>query len=127
MRKMTYGGGDARGAQSREPVAVGELLRDLLRELKPTVQGDPPQSLERLHQIWTAAVGEELARLCHVIRYRGGVMTVEVNSAPLISELGGFARESLIEELAARGMEGVHDLRFKVGRAPSPQRGAEGG
>ncbi len=110
----------------REPHELREIISGLLKELAPTVQKDPYENLERLQQIWRSVVGPELAGLTHVLRYRGGVMTVSVSSGPLKSELDGFARPGLLQELTARGLEGIHDLKFRVGGGDSSVKDLEG-
>ena len=110
----------------QEPHELKELIHGLLKELAPTIQKDPYENLGRLQQIWKSVVGAELASLTHVLRYRGGVMTVAVSSGPLKSELDGFARAGLLQELALRGLQGIHNLKFRVGGGDSPVKDLEG-
>ena len=109
-----------------EPVSLKSVLRSLLREISPTVSGGAVESLERLQTVWNEVVGEGLAHWTRIVRYRGGVLTVEVSAAPLIAELSGFARQSLIESLAERGLAGIHDVKFKPGPGGDLGYGPEG-
>ena len=107
------------GTRQRDPMIIKDLLGGILKELAPTVRGDAVESLDRLGLLWKEVVGDDFAALSRVVRYRGGVLTVEVRSAPLRAELAGFARSHLLEELAARGLEGIHDLDFRIGSTRS--------
>ena len=122
------------GSEQTDPVTMREVVQELLKEISPTVRGKPAMSLRRLERMWNEVVGEELTRWTRVVRYRGGVLTVEVDSSPLLAELSGFAREGLLEHLAAQGLEGIHELKFKPGAmkfdtspggCPSPEGNAE--
>ena len=117
--------------------SLGQTFDQLLRDFAPTVEGArsrprrraggdgelPDVSraasrgerrLEELAGIWARAVGEEIAGISTPIRYRGGVLTIEIDSAPLAAELGTFARDHLRTALAAEGLPELCDLKFKV-------------
>ncbi len=110
-------------------------FESLLRELAPVVtkkavlrkkapaaanKDHPPVAtpgetrLEEIGEIWQRVVGEDIAALSRPTRYRGGVLTVELDSAPLATELGTFAREHLREALEGEGLSGLCDLKFRV-------------
>ncbi len=99
----------------RDPVALGPLLADLMRGLRPVAAADPGARLADLNRLWTQVVGAEVARGTRVSRCRGGVMTVEVATSPLLAELRGIGRESLLESLEAAGLDGIHEVRFRAG------------
>ena len=96
-----------------EPANLGGILREVLRRLAPAAPADPTVSLVQITEHWRSVLGDELAGMTRVLRYREGVLTVEVGSAPLLSELKGFARDHLLAELAGRGVLGLHDIRFR--------------
>ena len=83
---------DGGSARHREPVAMRELLKEVLSKLRPTTRKDSAGRLTELDEIWRKVVGEDLAQLSRVAAYRGGTMTVAVQSSPLSTELG-FGRE----------------------------------
>ncbi len=94
----------------------------LLRELAPVVARDRAardrgmgDRLDAIEEIWIRAVGEEIAAHARPGRFRGGVLTVEVDSAPLAAELESFAREHLREALEREGLEGLCELKFRTG------------
>jgi predicted nucleic acid-binding Zn ribbon protein len=68
---------------------------------------------------WPEIVGESLAASTRPVRLAGGILTVEVASAPLLQELSMFRRSEILEAVRARGeFGGVRDLRFRAGRLP---------
>ncbi len=75
----------------------------------------PAQRLQELQELWRRVVGEEIAEQSGVVRYRRGVLTVQVSSAPLLAELSGFAQEQLLNELNIGGLKELHHLRFVTG------------
>ena len=69
---------------------------------------------EELEALWREAVGEEIAARTRVGQIRSGVLTIEVESAPLFSELDAFRRDELRSFLRDRYThEPIADLRFK--------------
>ena len=107
-----------------EPVILKDVLKKVMLDLAPAVSpltagldrelGSAGQ-IEKLQNMWATVVGPEIANLSRVTRYRGGVLTVRVSSSPLLSELRGFARDKLQEELNEAGLEALHDLRLVAG------------
>ena len=69
---------------------------------------------DEISKTWQRAVGDDLAVLSRPTRFRGGVLTVEIDSAPLAAELGTFAKQHLLEALDREGLAGVCDLKFRV-------------
>jgi hypothetical protein len=107
-----------------ETRTLGKEFDRVLREFAPTVpvrRNDPSVvgGLDEVAEIWRRAVGDEIASLSRPGRFRGGVLTVEVDSAPLASELEQFAREHLLEALEREGLVGLCDLKFRGGRNSS--------
>ena len=97
-----------------EPLALGHLLKPVLAAARPEVRGTPSAALARLAALWSEAAGPDIAARTRATRFRAGVLEVEVDSTPLLADLRGFARAALIKTLSARGLAGVHDIRFRV-------------
>jgi predicted nucleic acid-binding Zn ribbon protein len=100
----------------RRAVSTGEvpLAQALAQVMKDCgIQKRGPVSL--ISQRWVDVVGEEIARHATVKGYRGGVLGIEVDSAPWLQELAAFRREEILARLAEIVPEvAVHDLKFKV-------------
>ncbi len=73
-----------------------------------------------LYRLWTAAVGDHIARNASPVLVRGGVLHVNVTSSVWVQELH-FLRDMLLEKLNA-GLSGqkITDIRFKVGPVAPP-------
>jgi hypothetical protein len=104
----------ARSQRKTEPEELGAILT---RWLSAT------QAAERLgedgiFQKWRDIVGEDVGAATRVVKCAGGVLTVEVASAPLLNELSSFRREEILELVRAREeFRGIHDIRFRAGAA----------
>jgi predicted nucleic acid-binding Zn ribbon protein len=105
-----------------EPEALGTGLK---RELKRSGLSWMMKHRELL-LVWNEVIGPELGEKTRVTRWRDGVLTVEVDSAPLLQELDGFYKESLLESLRAAAPDlAWRDLRFRLaGGRSRPKRGA---
>ena len=72
-----------------EPRHAGGFLRQIVREA----------SSARAHGVFAVALDRLLKPSqrphCHVLGFRDGKLTLEVDSAPLFAELSAFAREDL--------------------------------
>ena len=67
--------------------------------------------------LWPEIVGEDLASVTRPLRLSGGVLTVEVSSAPLLQELATYRRGEILASLRAHpGLENIRDLRFRAGQ-----------
>ncbi len=92
-------GGDApRGG----PVPFGEVLDSVVRDLRL----DERKREGALVTAWDSAVtevaGQEAAAGLRPVAFRGGVLTVEVDGAPLLHRVRGFWTEGIRAALAAR-------------------------
>ena len=101
-----------------DPVDLKRLIKEVMRELAPIVGATRSDArsddrLEELQDMWKRVVGNPIDEHTRVVRYRGGVMTVEVDFAPLMAELDGFAKTELLENLVDLGLEGIHRLCFR--------------
>ena len=115
---------DSRERRKGDPVLLADVIKPLLKDMAPTIgernsRKSAGVGLESIRAVWSRVVGGELARLTRVTRYRGGVLTVEVATAPLAAELGGFARQNLLDGFAAEGVTGIHGITFKTGSLAS--------
>ena len=105
-------------------------LTALVRSLAPVLPSSGPRRRDgalRLAEIgayWSRAVGEEMAALTRPTRFRGGVLTVEVDSAPLAAELESFARDHLLHALQGEGLDELCELRFRSGSRSTHSRPA---
>jgi len=115
---------EQRAMASCRPVQEG--LQELIKKLAPTRGRNPKTGIQKVREVWTDAVGVEIARLSTPVRYREGVLTVTVVAAPLASELQAFGEKVLVGELAERGLEGIHTIRFQTGDRPQGQSTGEG-
>lgn len=72
-----------------QPERVADLLRDIL------VQAGRGKERGRFHNVLDELLPEVQRQRCQVVAFRGGKLTIEVDSAPLFAELSGFRREEL--------------------------------
>jgi hypothetical protein len=82
----------------------------------------------QLQAAWADAAGATVARQSRAVAIRRGVLLVSVGHAPLLSELAGFHRQSILARLGERYADlKIRDLKFKLdssvgqtsaGRAP---------
>ena len=96
----------------REPKRPSDLLGGILRDVRSVAgRSEASQALEK-------AVGPDLAEHCQVVHQNGGRVIVEVDSAPLYSELQGFRREEIRHAMNERitGRK-VTELTFRIGVA----------
>jgi len=90
---------------------VGDILKRVLREAGL----DRPQQHAEIAQAWRDVAGPDVATETAVQSFRKGVLTILVNSAPLLSELTTYQREELLAALRTR-LAGVFvdELRFRL-------------
>ena len=75
----------------------------------------------KMHDFWREAVGEEIAEKTRVVALRGNVLTIEVASSPLLSELSGYRKAELLDALRstladAGRKQRIEKLSFKLGK-----------
>ena len=90
---------------------IDELLKTWRKSVRASWHASP-----LLHEEWSRAVGEDIARRTRVVELSGGELVVEVDSAPLLNELSTYFRPEILESL--QGLEsfrGVRKLRFRSG------------
>lgn len=97
-----------------------------MKKLAPARGKNPTTGIQQIREVWTDAVGMEIARLSTPVRYREGILTVTVAATPLAAELQAFGEQALISDLAQRGLEGIHTIRFQTGDQPQGRATGEG-
>lgn len=109
---------EERAARRPVPKRLAGFVDDVLKKHQPArvkVGGvsptRPDRQLDTLTELWAKTVGPGIAKVTKVTRYRGGILTVKVQSAAVRTELE-FARAHLIDALAEQGLSGVHEIRF---------------
>ena len=101
-------------AAKTEPEQLGAILARLVaRDRGQYRAGQKP-----IHLLWSEAAGSELAGMTRATRLAGGVLTVEVSSAPLLNELATYRQKELLERVRARDeLRGVREIRFRAGES----------
>jgi hypothetical protein len=93
-----------------EPQRASELLRGILAE------AGLGRARNRFHAALDDALPVDHRPHCQVVGFRGGRLTIEVDSAPLYAELSGFRREDLrlrMNELLPQ--QPIAQLTFRLG------------
>lgn len=92
----------------KEAQSIGDALRKFLRQ-----EGlETPLNEHRLIDAWPEAVGRTVAERSKAVAIRGGVLHVQVTSAPLRNSLV-YNRTILVERLnAAVGAHVIDDITF---------------
>ena len=71
----------------------------------------------KVYNAWREATGPDLCRRARAVAFRGGELTVEVESSPLLSELKGFTGESYRSETNRHlGSERIRRVNYKLKR-----------
>ena len=98
--------------KKREPEEISSILsRWMAKNRAHRRAGQKP-----IHLLWKEAAGPELAQGTRATRLAGGVLTVEVSSAPLLNELATYRRKEILERVRAlEELRGVQEIRFKAG------------
>ena len=93
-----------------EPRPVGDFLKDLLRQTgRSASRRAYEEALDKL-------LSPQIREHCQIVGWRNNRLVVEVDSAPLFSELSGFRREELrtaINELNPD--QPIAQLMFRLG------------
>ena len=65
---------------------------------------------------WKEVVGEAMSERSRVVDCAGGLLTGEVDSAPLLHELSTYYRRELLDKLRRlEGFPNLSDIRFRAG------------
>lgn len=94
-----------------EPERLGEILARVIEDTRLFSRREQ----EDLVGAWRDVAGPDIAVHTTVRTFKAGVLTVAVDSAPLLQELTVFMREELLRGLRER-LGGIHveDLRFRL-------------
>ncbi len=69
----------------------------------------------QLQTAWAEVCGSTIARQTRAVAIRRGVLHIAVDHAPLLSELAGFHRESLLEKIHEKHAAlKIRDIKFKL-------------
>jgi len=98
-----------RSQQPAGPEAIGGIVSRLF-QMRGYAR---PQGDAELRELWSEIAGEQIASGTKVMGLRNGVLTIGVNSSPLLSELSAFHHERLLEALQAKHGKRIKDLKFK--------------
>ena len=93
-----------------DPKRVSDLLKGIIRDVKSDARrSDLVQALEQV-------LGPDQAPHCVVRGFRQGILTVEVDSAPLYAELTGFRREEIRERMNENlSTKKIAQINFRMG------------
>jgi predicted nucleic acid-binding Zn ribbon protein len=90
--------------------SVGDLIGQVVKD-SGLGKKNP---LEPLQRAWREAVGRAAAESTRLKSFRGGTLTVEVDSAALAQELGVYHKRELVIRLRNETRLPLSDLRFRV-------------
>ncbi|MBI5368624.1 MAG: DUF721 domain-containing protein [Planctomycetes bacterium] len=106
------GPGAAAGSPAGGPARMGDLIEALFRD--PALAGY--MRLREVRDRWIEIAGPRLAAHSRVMTLDRGVLRIEVDSAPLLSELAGFGRADLLRRLQeALPKKPIRELKFLAG------------
>jgi len=71
---------------------------------------------------WAALVGDEIASQTRISRLAKGVLTIDVSSSALLSELKNYLHESLVSGLSGRLKRPIHTIRFRLADLDQTER-----
>lgn len=101
------------------PESLGEILPRVVSGAGGSARrlgGATRRRESAIARTWAEAAGPQLAGETRPSTLRRGVLTVEVRSAPLLAELGGFRSQEMLSRLLAVDPSGrVTGLRFRPG------------
>lgn len=99
----------------RKRAGGAKALSDVLGSLLQKSETGRQVAIEQCRAAWRKAVGQEIASQTRVVAFSRKVLTVEVDTAPLLAELNTFYREELLASLRAEPgpLGGVLRLRFR--------------
>jgi len=90
-------------------------LGKLMKQVAPTHNRDAVDGLQEIRKVWADVVGQGISRHTLPVRWKEGKLTVNVDSNPLATELKTFAERSIMDNLRAEGLDGIHSIHFQNG------------
>jgi len=98
------------------PASEAEPLRTVLKTFMKTSGLDRAIKEGEWRGLWERVAGPEVAAATASVGQRGGMLTVEIMDAALLSELASFHKATLLAALKdAAPDRGLRDIRFVAG------------
>lgn len=95
--------------ESAGPEALGSVLSRLFAARGyGRIQADA-----ELRDLWAEIAGPQIAAQTRVMGLKNGVLSIGVDSSPMLSELASFHTERLLEALQAKRGKAIRDLKFR--------------
>ncbi|OUU21927.1 MAG: hypothetical protein CBC13_08425 [Planctomycetia bacterium TMED53] len=102
-----------REKESLQPLSGA--LKKLVDKFAPTHNKDAVDGIQGVRKIWAQVVGQGISKHTLPVRWKEGKLTVNVDSAPLATELKTFAERSIMKNLQEEGLDGIHSIHFQNG------------
>ena len=102
--------------KKRGPVPIGNIVADLLSK-----KGlGSPRAANEIEKIWREVVGDAISPMTHCGKINRQQLIVIVTNSTMMQELV-FRKQEIMEAFNKKA-EGnlIKDIRFRVGRSPSP-------
>lgn len=104
-----------------EPTQGPQPLAAALSELVTRLGLARSGGNEQLRRIWAEVAGEAIARQTRAVDIRRGVLHVDVSHAALLSELSGFHKHGLLEQLRSKHSDlRVREIKFRLKGSMKP-------
>lgn len=94
---------------------LSETVKKLLKKYAPSHSSDAVDGIQGVRKLWRQVVGVEIFQHTLPVRWKEGVLTVNVDSNPLATELKSFGERAIIENLREQGLDNVHTIHFRNG------------
>ena len=94
---------------------LSETVKKLLKKYAPSHSSDAVDGIQGVRKLWRQVVGVEISQHTLPVRWKEGVLTVNVDSNPLATELKSFGERAIIENLREQGLDNVHTIPFRNG------------
>ena len=94
---------------------LSETVKKLLKKYAPSHSSDAVDGIQGVRKLWRQVVGVEISQHTLPVRWKEGVLTVNVDSNPLATELKSFGERAIVENLREQGLDNVHTIHFRNG------------
>ena len=94
---------------------LSETVKKLLKKYAPSHSSDAVDGIQGVRKLWRQVVGVEISQHTLPVRWKEGVLTVNVDSNPLATELKSFGERAIIENLREQGLDNVHTIHVRNG------------
>ena len=94
---------------------LSETVKKLLKKYAPSHSSDAVDGIQGVRKLRRQVVGVEISQHTLPVRWKEGVLTVNVDSNPLATELKSFGERAIIENLREQGLDNVHTIHFRNG------------